>query len=123
MCSRLLLDCVLVVSTVAGSFAQSADGVSLAIYPQRVPRIPDQRLLPADPELKPGNAAVVLLRMIWEQQRFMQETLPQLDELAELPYHDPRVLDGFSFGSFSGRCVEPGTFATLSGITRWTRSR
>ncbi|MEL6110840.1 MAG: hypothetical protein AAFU85_32950, partial [Planctomycetota bacterium] len=57
------------------------------------------RLLPATPDLKDGNASVVMLRMIWEQTMWMQKVWPKLGEVAELPHDDPRVaeipFDGF----------------------------
>jgi hypothetical protein len=77
--------------------------VKLNLHAARIdPAAPYPRLLPADPDLKPGNAAVVLLRMPWEQRLWMQEWLPKLAELAQLPPGDPRVAE-FHFDRFAGQ--------------------
>ncbi|MCA9184956.1 MAG: hypothetical protein KDA99_05030 [Planctomycetales bacterium] len=76
-------------------------GLRLVITASSVPRRPTEiRLLPADTELEDGNAAVVLLRMIWEQQHFMQNVAPQIDDLAQLPFDDPKVANDFHFDNF-----------------------
>jgi len=75
--------------------------VKLTLHPARIDELaPPPRLLPADPDLKPGNAAVVLLRMPWEQRAWMQEWLPQLAEIAKLSPDDPRVAE-FPFNRFA----------------------
>ncbi len=55
------------------------------------------RLLPKDTQLKEGNAAVVMLRMIWELQPFMQKVVPKIPELLELPFDDPKLAEEFPF--------------------------
>lgn len=68
--------------------------VTLSLRPALIDDVAQpRRLLPADPDLKPGNAAVVLLRMPWEQLRFMSEWYTTLAELASLPPDDPRVAE------------------------------
>ena len=77
--------------------------VKLNLHATRIdPAAPYPRLLPADPDLKPGNAAVVLLRMPWEQRTWLQQWLPKLAELAQLPPGDPRVAE-FHFDRFAGQ--------------------
>lgn len=71
----------------------------LKIAPASAAASNDLRLLPAAPDLKDGNAAVVLLRMIWEQNMWLQKEWPKLGELAELPHTDPKIAD-FHFDSF-----------------------
>jgi hypothetical protein len=76
--------------------------IALSLHPARIDNVaPPQRLLPADPDLKPGNAAVVLLRMPWEQQSWMQEWQPKITEVSQLPPDDPRVAE-FPFNRFAG---------------------
>jgi len=89
-------------TTGRGARADDPVVVKLTLHPARIDElVPPPRLLPADPELKPGNAAVVLLRMPWEQRAWMQEWLPQLAEIAKLSPDDPRVAE-FPFNRFAG---------------------
>lgn len=57
------------------------------------------RLLPASPDLKDGNAAVVMLRTTWEQANWMQKVWPKLGEVCDLPHDDPKVQE-IPFDSF-----------------------
>lgn len=77
----------------------SEQPVTLKIAPASAAASNDLRLLPAAPDLKDGNAAVVLLRMIWEQNMWLQKEWPKLGELAELPHTDPKIAE-FRFDSF-----------------------
>lgn len=83
--------------------AQSPEQVDIRLSPQRAVETAAPRLLPTDPELEEGNAAVVMLRMIWEQQPFMQKGLPQIRELFERPYDDPQIVNEFRFGRFQSQ--------------------
>jgi hypothetical protein len=47
------------------------------------------RLLPAEAELKPGNAAPILLRMPWEQTAWMNQVFPTLHEWETRPLDAP----------------------------------
>ena len=77
------------------SVAQTA---TLQLHPELASaRATAVRLLPKDTELKEGNAAVVILRMIWEQQQFMQNVVPKIPEFLELPFDDPRLAKEFPF--------------------------
>ncbi len=77
------------------------DAIRMAIHPEPVPqRANEYRLLPSDPQLKDGNAAVVMLRMTYEQQAFMNDVVPKMRELVELDHDDPRIAAEFSFGKF-----------------------
>lgn len=82
---------------------QDPDRVALNVSPVLAANNTTLRLLPADPDLKDGNAAVVMLRLIWEQTQFMQSVAPKLNELVQLPYDDPRIIDGFRFGHFQAQ--------------------
>lgn len=46
------------------------------------------RLFPAEYELKEGNAAPILLRLVWGQQPFMNQVVPQLHDMLEIPLAD-----------------------------------
>lgn len=86
------------------SAAQADDQpvVTLTIHPARIEdSASHQRLLPADPDLKRGNAAVVLLRMPWEQQRWMQEWFPKIRDVSQLPPGNAQVAE-FPFDRFAG---------------------
>ena len=92
---------LIVSGTLHSALAQEVHVVPLALPARQVKGNANSlRLLPADPELKDGNAAVVMLRMIWEQQRFMRDTLPKFRELAKLPHDDPRIQNDFNFDGF-----------------------
>lgn len=98
---RVFFLCALLAAT--GRAAEIEDvetvRVPLSLSPQRAEDGASYRLLPAAPELKEGNAAVVMLRMIWEQQPFLLNTAREIRELMELPYDDPKVRE-FQFGHF-----------------------
>ncbi|MFM7248509.1 MAG: hypothetical protein ACKO5R_01255 [Planctomycetaceae bacterium] len=86
----------------SGSPARPAEDavVRLPLDPPS-PRAPGEiRLLPDEADLRPGNAAVVLLRMPWEQGGWMREVYPRLRELSILDPDDPRLaevrFDGFA---------------------------
>ena len=106
--SSQLLRLVLVVAcisqeTMLGDRARADDPpvVKLTVHPARIDdSSPTARLLPADPDLKPGNAAVVLLRMPWEQMGYMIGDHTKLEEVAQLPPSDPRVAE-IRFGHFA----------------------
>jgi hypothetical protein len=74
--------------------------VELIVHPQKADVGTSIRLLPADPELRNGNAAPIMLRIIWEQRNYMQNIVPQFDGLLALPYNDPQIAKIISFGGF-----------------------
>lgn len=77
-----------------GARADDGSVVKLAIHPARIDdSLPTARLLPAEADLKPGNAAVVLLRMPWEQTLFMRDWLPKLPDFATLAPDDPALAE------------------------------
>lgn len=51
------------------------------------------RLLPTEPELKPGNAVPILLRLPWEQTPWMTKVYPTLHEWNERPLTAPEWAD------------------------------
>jgi len=99
MYARLLFICIVAIAASKAASGQSPRNVSLKLIPEAASETDNLRLLPADPELKNGNAAVVMLRMIWEQQHYMQQFMPQISELIDLPYDDPKIIE-FPFGHF-----------------------
>ncbi len=81
--------------------AEVNDAIRMAIHPEPAPdRANEYRLLPSDSELNDGNAAVVILRITYEQQKFMNDVVPKMRELLELDYDDPRIFAEFPFNSF-----------------------
>ncbi len=97
----LLLAAILVGSMAAVVCADEPTTIKLTLHPQAIEdHGPLRPLLPETPDLKPGNAAVVLLRMPWAQRTWMEEWSPKLFELLELPPGDPRVAE-FPFDRFA----------------------
>lgn len=71
--------------------ADEAQPIRLTIEPRAIESpILKYRLLPQESELKPGNAAPILLRLPWEQPFWMQEVYPTLADWAARPLNDPR---------------------------------
>src|SRR5262245_17528629 len=71
-------------------YAQDPKPVELTIEPRAIESpVLKYRLLPVETELKPGNAAPILLRLPWEQQHWMTQVYPKLDEWAERPLSAP----------------------------------
>jgi hypothetical protein len=83
--------------------AQEPETVKLSLHPQRAEEGNGIRLLPASDELRDGNAAVVMLRILWEQNHFIREIQPRIHELRALPYDDPQVLNEFPFDYFASQ--------------------
>ena len=97
----LLLGLVLLGSIAAVVCADEPTTIKLTLHPQAIEdHGPSRPLLPEAPDLKPGNAAVVLLRMPWAQRTWMEEWSPKLFELLKLPPGDPRVAE-FPFDRFA----------------------
>ena len=92
---RLAASCVAVaVLLLAISCEAMADNpveIVLALHPARIdPFAAPPRLLPADPDLKPGNAAVVLNGLMAERQG-LWNSWDTIYEDARLPVGDPRI--------------------------------
>lgn len=65
--------------------------IVLELHPARIDRFAaPPRLLPADPDLKPGNAAVVLNGLMAERQGLWNSWDTIVDD-ARLPVGDPRI--------------------------------
>jgi hypothetical protein len=97
----LLLAAILLGSMAAVVCADEPTTIKLTLHPQAIDEHgPSRPLLPESPDLMPGNAAVVLLRMPWAQRTWMEEWSPKLFELLELPPGDPRVAE-FPFDRFA----------------------
>ncbi len=98
----LLLGGILFCSLAAVARADEPTTIKLTLHPQAIEdNGPLRPLLPEAPVLKPGNAAVVLLRMPWEQQSWMEEWMPKISEVSQLSPDDPRVAE-FPFNRFAG---------------------
>lgn len=68
------------------------------------------RLLPTEQEQEPGNAVPVLLRMVYEQTRWMEEFSPKLHEYAEMDLGDPK-LNELPFESFARQIIRAGSMS------------
>jgi len=64
------------------------------------------RLLPAEYELRDGNAAPILLRLPWEQETYFTSVVPTFSDYLDLPLDDPKVLD-------SGKVFAPRLYVEL----------
>ena len=95
------LNAILLGSMVAVVCADEPTTITLTLHPQAIEdHGPSRPLLPEAPDLKPGNAAVVLLRMPWEENAFMANEFPKLRQHPPLPQDDPRLTD-FPFDRFA----------------------
>lgn len=95
------------------AYAQQRESIKKQL--QITPKVADDyqvafRLLPSEEDQEPGNAVPVLLRMIHEQQPFMQEVYPKLHEFAEMDMNDPRWKD-FRFARFADQIVRAGSMS------------
>lgn len=67
-------------------------------------------LLPSEEEQETGNAVPVLLRIVYEQQPFMQEVYPKLNDYATMELDDPKLKE-FSYGSFARQLIRAGSMS------------
>ena len=75
--------------------------IELTVYPQALTDASyKMKLLPEERELKDGDAAVVLLRMIFEQQKYMTTVVPKFKQWLEAPVDDPDMLREIRFHHF-----------------------
>lgn len=97
------LNAILLGSIAAVVCADEPTTITLTLHPKAIEdHGPSRLLLPEAPDLKPGNAAVVLLRMPWGETGFMTNEYPKLLEHPPLPLNDPRLTD-FSFDPFAAQ--------------------
>ena len=75
--------------------------IELTVHPQALTVTSyKMKLLPEQKDLKDGDAAVVLLRMIFEQQNYMTTVVPKFKQWLEAPVDDPDMLRGIKFDHF-----------------------
>jgi hypothetical protein len=88
---RLLFALGVVLSIVAGSLAEDEiKPIELTIRARAIETpVLKYRLLPAESEIKPGNAAPILLRLPWEQMPWMTEVFPTLLDWESRPLDAP----------------------------------
>jgi hypothetical protein len=67
-------------------------------------------LLPSEEEQEPGNAVPVLLRIIQEQQPFMKDVYPKLNEYAEMDVADPKLHE-LRYDSFAKQIIRAGSMS------------
>jgi hypothetical protein len=51
------------------------------------------RLMPAEYELRDGNAAPIILRLAWEQTKYFTTVVPTFEEQLKLPLNDPKLIE------------------------------
>ena len=68
------------------------------------------RLLPTEQEQESGNAVPVLLRMVYEETKWMGEFNPKLREYAEMEIGDPKLHD-LPFDSFANQIIRAGSMS------------
>lgn len=72
----------------------TSEGQLLKVTPRAIKQpLMKYRLLPAEYELKDGNAAPILLRLPWEQQHYFNNVMPTFTDYLDLPLDDPKVLN------------------------------
>ena len=67
-------------------------------------------LLPTEDEQESGNAVPVILRMTYEQQSFMKDVYPRLDEFAAMDIHDPKLQE-LGFNRFAEQIIRAGSMS------------
>lgn len=67
-------------------------------------------LLPSEEEQEVGNAVPVLLRMVHEQQTFIKDVYPKLQEFAEMDMNDPKLHD-LAFNRFAEQIMRAGSMS------------
>lgn len=68
------------------------------------------RLLPSEEDQEVGNAVPVLLRITYEQQNFMKDVYPKLNEYAEMDLKDPKLHD-LHFNLFAKQIIRAGSMS------------
>jgi len=72
---------------------EAHEPIELTVTPRAVESpLMKYRLLPAEYEIKDGNAATIYLRLPWEQQHYIAKVFPTFDEYLDLPLDDPKLL-------------------------------
>jgi len=105
MPTRLMIIIPLVLSSLMSAPPlRAGEPAELTITPRTVEQpLLKYRLLPAEFELKDGNAAPVLLRMIWDQKPYITSIYgtEKIDDALEVPLDDPRIIENGTL-SFDG---------------------
>src|SRR5260370_29777453 len=80
---------VWLVSSSSASAQQAPNGAfeyGLSVAPRRIETpVLKNRLLPAEYELRDGNAATILLRLPWDQTPYFAEVVPKFRQILEIP--------------------------------------
>ncbi len=104
---------IILIGWPASLFAQPDTTIKkqLTLPPQAAKEYePFFHLLPPEEDQEPGNAVPVLLRMVYEQSRFMENVYPKLHEFAEMDTADPRFKD-FYFQRFAEQIIRAGSMS------------
>lgn len=73
--------------------------IELTLTPRAIEQpLLNHRLLPAEFELREGNAATLILRMPWEQQPYMQNVFGTFDDDLDLAIDDPKIIENGTQG-------------------------
>src|SRR5688500_842080 len=88
---RLTLFLAIVVAACSGTASsEEPKPIEITIYGRAIESpVLKYQLLPGETELKPGNAAPILLRLPWEQTQWMSKVYPTLNEWESRPLDAP----------------------------------
>jgi hypothetical protein len=84
-------------------------GHELTVSPRVVERpLTKYRLMPAEFELREGNAAPILLRLPWEMTPYFSQEVPKLSQYLDIPLNDPKFKGNEIFPLF--RRIKPAAY-------------
>jgi hypothetical protein len=93
ICIVWLASCWLVAAGHAQAPAEPAT-TELIVSPRSVEQpLLGHRLMPAEYELRDGNAAPIILRLAWEQTKYFTTVVPTFEDQLKLPLSDPKLIE------------------------------
>lgn len=102
-CFKFIIS-VALFAAISASVLRADEPVELTITPRAVEQpLLKYRMFPAEFELKDGNAAPVLLRMIWDQKPYITSIYgtKKIDDALAVPLDDPQIIENGTL-SFDG---------------------
>jgi hypothetical protein len=102
MRDALMIVLVWLISCTPASAQQAPNGAfeyELTVAPRRIEApVLKNRLMPAEYELRDGNAATILLRLPWDQTPYFAEVVPKFRQILEIPISDRDRIRGEGAG-------------------------